>query len=147
MGFRRGLGHGNVDGDREVLPRGRGILADDPELERRLDGFTLFTDTLGVYPTTAAGLPASLGAPVYAPDQSLTAYRTSARDADTVPRMLVDAGFRANIAMPSPGGTRLFAEVGLAPSDDLQDDILAVLADDVDREWNCDWKCGGRVGL
>ncbi len=72
----------------------RALLDEDPErYESAFDGFTLFTDTLGAYPTTRYALPVMLGAPPYRNQEPELVYERRALREETITGPLLEAGY------------------------------------------------------
>lgn len=79
------------------------VLQDDTALREKLDGFSFFTDTSGVAPTTFLSIPAIHSGEVYRANDWLGPYFTRAITRDSFVNRFADAGYATTLINPVEG--------------------------------------------
>jgi hypothetical protein len=72
------------------------LLVRDPSVAEKLEGFTYFDDTLGLYPTTIMSIPAILTGQIYDNTVPVDDFLSSILPAKSLPGRFAEQGFRAS---------------------------------------------------
>jgi hypothetical protein len=73
------------------------VLQRDPGIEKALDGFINFSDTLGVSPYTLLSIPTILSSRVYENAGTIQAYMGDALGKESLPAVLRDSGYKSDV--------------------------------------------------
>lgn len=110
------------------------VLADRPELNESFDGFTLYRDALGVYPTTMFSIPAMLSSRIYDNSVPIQEFLGTSLAA-SLPVVLAEHGL-ATSTVTKPSYCPYLTEVHCAGQRDWQEDPDLVRRRDVLQIWD-----------